>query len=146
MIATKANAGKQILLHIGVIDQMYTIDLWDSGTPFPKEVLCYLGKKRYTTRKKEGGSGIGLFSTYELAQKGYHTYIGHTSSDDDFLTSFMTMDSFVIDETTENIYTKKVSIIFDEKQQYRLVTRRDADEIWYLSQRKDCVIDTSCYM
>ena len=40
MIATKANAGKQILLHIGVIDQMYTIDLWDSGTPFPKEVLC----------------------------------------------------------------------------------------------------------
>lgn len=34
----------------------------------------------------------------EMSPKGYHTYIGHTNSDDDFLTSFMTMDSFVIDE------------------------------------------------
>ena len=34
----------------------------------------------------------------KLSKKGYYTYLGHTSSDDDFLTSFMTMDSFVIDE------------------------------------------------
>lgn len=34
----------------------------------------------------------------KMSKKGYHTYIGHTSSDDDFLTSFMTMDCFVIDE------------------------------------------------
>ena len=34
----------------------------------------------------------------ELSKKGYHTYLGHTNSDDDYLTSFMTMDSFVIDE------------------------------------------------
>lgn len=33
-----------------------------------------------------------------MSEKGYHTYIGHTNSDDDYLTSFMTMDSFVIDE------------------------------------------------
>lgn len=34
----------------------------------------------------------------KMSNKGYHTYIGHTNSDDDFLTSFMTMDCFVIDE------------------------------------------------
>ena len=34
----------------------------------------------------------------EMSEKGYHTYIGHTNSDDDYLTSFMTMDCFVIDE------------------------------------------------
>ena len=34
----------------------------------------------------------------ELSKKGFHTYLGHTNSDDDYLTSFMTMDSFVIDE------------------------------------------------
>lgn len=34
----------------------------------------------------------------ELSEKGYHTYIGHINSDDDYLTSFMTMDSFIIDE------------------------------------------------
>lgn len=34
----------------------------------------------------------------ELSEKGYHTYMGHINSDDDYLTSFMTMDSFIIDE------------------------------------------------
>lgn len=34
----------------------------------------------------------------KMSKKGYHTYIGHTSSDDNFLTSFMTTDCFVIDE------------------------------------------------
>ena len=34
----------------------------------------------------------------ELAEKGFHTYMGYTSSDDDCLSSFMTMDSFIIDK------------------------------------------------
>ena len=34
----------------------------------------------------------------ELSAKGYHTYLGHTNSDDDYITSFMTMDSFIIDQ------------------------------------------------
>lgn len=34
----------------------------------------------------------------DLDKKGYHTYIGQTSSDDDCLTAFMTMDSFIIDD------------------------------------------------
>lgn len=38
----------------------------------------------------------------KMSEKGCHTYIGHTNSDDDYLTSFMTMDSFIIDE--KNFY------------------------------------------
>lgn len=34
----------------------------------------------------------------ELTEKGFHTYMGYTSSDDDCFSSFMTMDSFIIDE------------------------------------------------
>ena len=34
----------------------------------------------------------------ELSKKGYHTYMGHISTDDDYLTALMTVDSFVIDE------------------------------------------------
>ncbi len=34
----------------------------------------------------------------ELTNKGFHTYIGYTSSDDYCLASFMTMDSFIIDK------------------------------------------------
>ena len=123
MIATKANGGNHIFLHIGVIENIYTIDVWDSGIPFTKETLYYLGKKRYTTHKKEGGSGIGLMSTYELA-KNYGA-------------------SVVIDETSveTQLYTKKISIIFDGKQQYRLCTSRGEAELQYLSQRKDCMIE-----
>lgn len=34
----------------------------------------------------------------ELNKKGFYTYIGYTSSDDDYLTAFMTVDHFVIDK------------------------------------------------
>lgn len=122
VIATKANAGTHVFLHIGVIEKMYTIDVWDSGIPFTKETLYYLGKKRYTTHKKEGGSGIGLMSIYELAKK-YDA-------------------SLVIDETSSEtqLYTKKISVMFDGKQQYRLCTGRGEAEIQYLSQRTDCIL------
>ena len=34
----------------------------------------------------------------ELSRKDYHTYLGYTSADDDYLTSFLTTDSFIIDD------------------------------------------------
>lgn len=34
----------------------------------------------------------------EMSKKGCYAYMGYTRSDSDYLTSFMTMDSFVIDE------------------------------------------------
>lgn len=34
----------------------------------------------------------------KLTEKGFHTYIGYTSSDDECLASFMTTDCFIIDK------------------------------------------------
>lgn len=34
----------------------------------------------------------------ELNQRGFFTYVGYTSSDDDYITSFMTMDNFLIND------------------------------------------------
>lgn len=125
LIATKCNAGTNVLLHIGIVETIYTIDIWDSGIPFTKETLLYLGKKQYTTHNQEGGSGIGLMSTYELLEK-YQA-------------------SLHIDESLseENIYTKKLSILFDAKGEYHLYTKREQVELAYLHKRKDLLIFNS---
>ena len=34
----------------------------------------------------------------ELEKRGFYTYLGHTSSDENYLTVFMTMDNFLIDD------------------------------------------------
>ena len=122
LIATIHGQGTAILLHIGTMDEHCFISVWDSGIPFTKEVLLHLGKKPYTTHKEDGGSGIGLVSTYELLQK-YQA-------------------SLHIDEciSSKNDYTKQVSILFDNKKEYHLITNRDADELSYLRQRSDLQI------
>lgn len=70
IIATKSAEIKNILLSIEKKDsKKYTLNFFDSGEPFPEEVLAHLGIKRYTTHAATGGSGIGLMTTSELAQK-----------------------------------------------------------------------------
>ncbi|MBD5088271.1 MAG: GHKL domain-containing protein [Clostridiales bacterium] len=119
LIATRHGKGTQILIHIGVINECYSISVWDTGIPFTKETLLHFGRKQYTTHKKDGGSGIGLMSTYELLQK-YQA-------------------SIQIEEFTgkETMYQKKVSILFNGNCEYHLHTNRDKKELSYLHQRKD---------
>lgn len=125
LIATKYRAGNNVLLHMGIVESVYTIDIWDTGIPFTKETLLYFGKKQYTTHKQEGGSGIGLMSIYDLLEK-YQA-------------------SLHIDESLseENIYTKKLSILFDTKREYHLYTKREQAELSYLYKRKDLQIFNS---
>lgn len=121
-IATKHNAGKNILLHMGILDDCFFLEVWDNGEPFPKEVLYHFGRKKYTTHKQDGGSGIGMMVTYEMLQK-YH-------------------GSFLIDETVsdKSFCTKKVIVIFDGKSRYHLYSKRSPEELTYLSKRKDLEI------
>lgn len=119
IIATRHRKGTQILFHFGIIEEYYSISVWDSGIPFTKETLLHLGIKQYTTHKKDGGSGIGLMSTYELLQK-YQASIQ--------IEEYM---------NSESLYQKKVSILFDNKYEYNLYTKRDKKELSYLHQRKD---------
>lgn len=105
LIAMGQQEAKHLLLRISILDSHYQIDFLDSGAPFSPEVLYNLGLEKTTTHADTGGSGIGLMNTWALLQK----YNG----------------SFELDETIPgSIYTKCVSLCFDEKKQYRIKTSR----------------------
>ena len=59
-------ADKYVFLSIEASPNKYTISVFDSGDFFSKEVIKRLGKKRYTTHKDTGGSGIGMMTVFEL--------------------------------------------------------------------------------
>lgn len=122
MIAAAHSSSRHVLLSIDKTDSFYHISIFDSGIPFSKEVLVNLGLQQYTTHKEEGGSGIGLVTSYELIRK-YNA-------------------SLIIEEYAQDsgLYTKKVSLIFNRLGQYTLYTCRDSEELEYLKKRKDLLI------
>lgn len=94
IISTSSVADKYVFLSIEASPNKYTISVFDSGDFFSKEVIKRLGKKRYTTHKDTGGSGIGMMTVFELL-KIYNA-------------------SFSINEKINYApYTKCVSINFD---------------------------------
>lgn len=103
LIAVTEQTAKSILLRLGILDSNYQIDVFDSGCALPEEVLCNLGHKQTTTHANSGGSGIGLMNIWSLMKK-YNA-------------------SFELDETiTYSVFTKRVSVCFDGKQEYRIKT------------------------
>lgn len=105
LIATKKQQIRNVLLSVGIEDNKYFIHIFDSGVLFETKTLLELGKKRSTTHINEGGSGIGLMTTAELLQK-YNA-------------------SFEIKEIEDNdLYTKQVSICFDNLHEYRIKSNR----------------------
>lgn len=90
---------KHILVDIGFKGKAYSICVFDSAPPFPKEVLDAWGKQRITTHADSGGSGIGMMSTYDICER-YHA-------------------SFYIKKAApESIYTKSVEIRFDCEERF----------------------------
>jgi len=97
--ATKNQKNKQILFSIDTKNNICFIDIYDTGMPFNSNIIQKLGKQKATSHANDGGSGIGLFNTLGICKK-YNF-------------------SFCIDESPklEN-YTKKISVIFDENNQF----------------------------
>jgi sensor histidine kinase regulating citrate/malate metabolism len=105
IIATKRREKKNILVSVGICDNFYRIDVFDSGEPFTDETILDLGLKRTTTHLNDGGSGIGMMTVFQILRK-YGA-------------------SFEIDDSIGNsLYTKKVSACFDNLGQFRLKTDR----------------------
>ncbi|MGN1085093.1 MAG: hypothetical protein ACI4QX_08815, partial [Lachnospiraceae bacterium] len=81
------------------------IDFFDSGANFDARVIENLGKKRCTTHKNEGGSGIGLMTTLEILEKK--------------------KGSFELEEFRENcLFTKRVSVVLDHRFKTRIFSDR----------------------
>lgn len=121
ILAAKDSERKSVLLVIGISDGCYSIDVFDSGLPFEIDTLANLGLEKITTRAESGGSGIGLATTFEI-KEAYNA-------------------SFIIEEYNSDgqLFTKKVSLKFDNLNQYLVITKRD-DAVKASSQRADLTV------
>ena len=119
IIATKYGENRKILVSLGICEDCYLIDVFDSGIPFDAETIVNLGLKKFTTHND--GSGIGLTTAFEIFKK-YGA-------------------SFLIEEfDSENtLFTKKVSVKFDKLNKYIAKTLRNP-EIEAISQRDDLIL------
>lgn len=122
IIATSSARGSKILLTIDILGSFPTISVFDSGTSFPTEVLLSLGKEQITTHQATGGSGIGLMTLWEIAKK---------------YSASLSIDEF---HGETGLYSKKLSISFDQKNQFVLLTYRDISEIAKLGVRDDLLV------
>lgn len=105
IIATQNVQQRNILLSIGIKNDIYYFDFFDSAPPFDPKVIENLGKRKYTTHKADGGSGIGFMTTEEFLRK-YNA-------------------SLEIEELTNNaLFTKRVSILFDSLYEKRISSVR----------------------
>ena len=121
IIATKNNGSKEILASISISEGYYIIDVFDSGIPFELETIVSLGLKKITTHADNGGSGIGLTTSFEIFKK-YSA-------------------SFLIEEFSDGniLFTKRVSVKFDSLNQYIVKTFRN-NEINAISERADLIV------
>jgi signal transduction histidine kinase len=122
IIAVRTCKYKSILVSIVLIEGFYTISIEDSGVDFQIETLCNLGLEKATTHADDGGSGIGLFSTFEIMK--------------------LLNASLIINENKKikHSFTKKITIRFDGKSEYIVNTKRVA-EIANAAQRSDMILN-----
>ena len=122
IIATQCNKRHHVLLSIGIVSKAYSISIFDSGLPFTKEVLMKWGLEQITTHQDDFGSGIGMMTVYEIIKKKNASFMIREFSSD------------------RGLYTKEVSVLFNNLNQYTLHTSRNNEEISYLNQRSDLLV------
>lgn len=95
------STNRSILVKLGLIDNCYSVYVYDSGIEFETATLAKLGKKPATTHKDSGGTGMGFMNIFDTLNKYKASLkikeIGKPSNDN---------------------YTKCIIINFDNLQQY----------------------------
>lgn len=102
------NKDRRIKVVLDKEDNNYQIKFYYTGREFEIETLSKLGLKRTTTHKATGGSGIGFMTTFETLKQ--------------------CKASLIIEEYSNQEYTKAVIIKFDNENEYRIHSYR-AEEI-----------------
>lgn len=98
------NKFRSIMTVLGIKDDNYEICVLDSGIDFEINTLINLGLTRASTHLDEGGTGIGFITTFET--------INSCNA------------SLIINEKTNNNYSKALEIKFDNKNEYVIISKR----------------------
>ena len=114
-----SNDFRSIMVVFGIKDNTYELCIYDSGIPFEIKTLLNLGLHPASTHENEGGTGIGFVTTFETLES--------------------CKSSLVINELSDNNYTKYLEIKFDGKNEYIIVSER-YDEINKLNKNKRNII------
>ena len=104
IIATRHANGKAIELSLQILKGTPAISVSDSGIPFEIETFMKLGTCEASTHTDEGGTGIGLMDIWTFKKK-YHA-------------------SLVIEELDNSTYSKRLSILFDNRNKYLIISNR----------------------
>ena len=107
--AVNKSEHKEILIHLGKLNDNLLLEISDSGVAFDVQTYQHLGNDPYTSHQTDGGSGTGLMDIWKL-KKEYKI-------------------SLYIYEYKENsnAYSKKISFLFDRKNHFLLKTYRDKE-------------------
>lgn len=104
IIATRHAQGQSIELSLQILKGTPAISVSDSGIPFEINTLMKFGICEASTHTDEGGTGIGLIDIWSFKKK-YHA-------------------SLVIEELDNSIYSKRLSLLFDGKNKYLIISNR----------------------
>ena len=111
---------KDIFVILGNRDDKYELAIYDTGIEFKIDTLIKLGTEAVTTNKDKGGNGIGFVTTFEIINE--------------------TKASLIITEyESSNQYTKSVTIRFDGKKEYKIISYR-MEEIKNKCNNKNIII------
>ena len=101
---------KHISIHLGSLQDKFLLEISDSGIPFNSETYQHFGYEHCSTHQEDGGTGTGFLDIWSIKKKykaSLYIYEYETSS--------------------SNIYTKKISFLFDGKNHFLLKTYRDKE-------------------
>lgn len=101
------NINRSILVRLGLIDEFYSLYIYDTGIEFEIDTLINLGTKPITTHADEDGTGMGFLNTFDTLKK-------HKAS--------MVIDE--IGKPCKDNYTKVIMIKFDGKDEFKVKSYR----------------------
>lgn len=104
------NINKNILVRLGIIDGLYSLYIYDSGTEFEVETLKNLGIKPSTTHADDGGTGMGFMNTFDTLKK-YNA----------------SMEIHEYGKPSKDNFTKVIKIIFNNKHEYKISSYREKE-------------------
>lgn len=109
IISARESADKRVAVRIFCQNDVYSLEVSDSGRQFDVDVLRSMGRRKITTHAGEGGSGIGLMTLFEVLRRSG--------------------SSLLIEEYPDGEqYTKRVAVRFDGNGCRTLISPR-ADEL-----------------